>query len=736
MSGSATRPLTSFQMLVFWAVLSVALIVALFPFFPRELGIGQGDIASRDIRSPRDKTFTSKVLTQQAQDDAAKAVPNVLVFDPSLRSQQLALFNAATTSIAAVRQDDTLSEEAKRARLLGVQSLGGLSRRSIDTVLGLPEDRWLRVLQEADRALSDSVSRSVAPDAVQAERDSLLQSISPDLSADEANLAADIIRPLIVSTLIVNDDATSQAREAARRNVQPVQQTVTKGQLIVEHGVAVDGTTLELLKELGLLTPRVEWRYLAAVAILAVLAASVIAVYLWRFPLRAVSSERNLLLLAVMIALPVLVAKVYFSLVLPDEDQRFLAYFLPLATVSMLIATLLEARLAVLVGLVQAALMMFAVVSLPDISLVGTIDPLDVGRVFLVYGLAAVVGAFAVERAMRTNQYLIGGVLVSIVALAVLFSLWLLEPERDGWDAVWMTVAGSVTGLSSGLLTAGSVSLIGALMGVTTRVQLMELSQLNAPLLRRLQDEAPGTFHHSVIVGNLAERAADLVGADALLVRVGCYYHDIGKVLQPGFYIENQMGGVNPHDLMEPGESARIIAEHVRAGAELARRHRLPAAVQTFIPEHHGTRLIPYFFRKASQQDAKVDPARFRYPGPKPQSSETAIVMLADSTEAMVRASADRSPERIDAIVEEVLAERLAEGELDECDLTLRNLRTVAESFKRTLRGVYHPRIEYPEPTEPERRALIGRFRPGRRLPAAPATPVSQSSASTRRGST
>jgi putative nucleotidyltransferase with HDIG domain len=734
MFGSETRPLSPFQMLVFWAVLTVALVVALFPYFPRELGIHQGDIAARDLRSPRDKTFTSQILTTQAQDNAAKAVPNVLVFDPSLHAQQLAVLTAAVTSIDPVRQNATLSEEAKRARLLNIKDLGGLSRGSIDTVLSLPDDRWQRVQQEADQVLSDSLSRSIAPDAVQAERDGLLQRISPDLSADEANLVADLIRPLITSTLIVDDDATSQAREAARRNVQPVQQTIAKGQLIAQHGVPVDATTLELLKELGLLTPQVEWRNLAAVAIVAFLASSVIAVYLWRFPVRAVDSERNLLLLALMIALPVLVAKVYFSLVLPDESRRFLAYFLPLATVSMLIATLLEARLAVLIGLVQAALMMFAVLSLPGLSLAGTIGPLDVGRVFLVYGLGAVVGAFAVERAMRTNQYLIGGVLVSLVALGVLFALWLLEPERHAWDAVWMTVAGSVTGVSSGLLTAGGCSVVGALMGVTTRVQLMELSQLNAPLLRRLQDEAPGTFHHSVIVGNLAERATDLVGGDALLVRVGCYYHDIGKVLQPGFYIENQMGGANPHDTMEPGDSARIIAEHVVAGYELARSYRLPAAVQSFIPEHHGTRLIPYFFRKASQLDPKVDPDRFRYPGPKPQSRETAIVMLADSTEAMVRASADRSPERIDAIVEEVLAERLAEGELDECDLTLRDLRTVAESFKRTLLGVYHPRIEYPEPTEPERRALIGRFRPGRRLPAAPPSiePLPQVPASTR----
>src|SRR3990170_194592 len=192
-----------------------------------------------------------------------------------------------------------------------------------------------------------------------------------------------------------------------------------------------------------------------------------------------------------------------------------------------------------------------------------------------------------------------------------------------------MTTGAATNGLGSGLLTAGAFAVVGVVLGVTTRVQLMELGQLNAPLLRRLQDEAPGTSHHSVIVGNLAERAADLVGADALLVRVGCYYHDIGKILQPGFYIENQLAGDNPHDSMDPRASARIISQHVQVGLELASRYGLPARVQAFIPEHHGTRLVPYFYRVASQRDPRVSPELFRYPGPKPQSRETAIVMLA-----------------------------------------------------------------------------------------------------------
>jgi hypothetical protein len=231
----------------------------------------------------------------------------------------------------------------------------------------------------------------------------------------------------------------------------------------------------------------------------------------------------------------------------------------------------------------------------------------------------------------------------------------------------------------------------------------MELAQLNHPLLRRLQEQAPGTFHHSVVVGNLAERAADLVGADALLVRVGCYFHDVGKVVKPVYYIENQVQGENPHDKLSPAASAKVVADHVHSGLELTRRHRVPPRVRAFVPEHHGTRLVTYFYRMAAANDATTDPEKFRYPGPRPQSKETAIVMLADSVEAVVRSSRDRSVDRIDSLVEAVIAERVAEGQLDECDLTLRDLKTIAESFKATLRGVYHPRIEYPAPTAGER---------------------------------
>lgn len=711
------RSVTSPRVVVFGTVLAVALVLALFPFFPRQLPVREGDVASNDIRSPVDRTFESDVLTEQEKETAAQVVREVFRFEPSVPSAQLAELIDATGEVLQVRQDDDLTATEKRGELLGIVELGGLSRASIDTILALSGTRWQEISNEAEQVLAEVMTTSIAPEDVEAEQNRLTQRVSANLSAREAGLVADLVRPLIVPTLVTDEESTAEARDAARQGVQPVQQTVAKSQLIVGSGQLIDAATLELLEEVGLLEPRLEWRNLIAVSIIAILVAAVMSMYVWRFPIPQITSDRNLVLLALLIALPVLVARLYFSLVLPepDEARRFLAYFLPLATAPMLIATLLGARLGLVIGFVQAVLMTFVVVYLPDFSLVSNIEPVDVGRVLLVYGFGAAIGVFAVQRAERTNQYVLGGGVLAVSILGLLFATWLIDPERRAFDAVWMTAAAASSGIGSGLLVAGGITAVGTILGVTTRVQLMELSQLNAPLLRRLQDEAPGTFHHSVIVANLAERAADLIGADSLLVRVGCYYHDIGKVVQPGFYIENQLAGDNPHDGMDPKASARVIAQHVQAGTELAKRHGLPALVQDFIPQHHGTRLVSYFYRIASQQDPSVDESLFRYPGPKPQTRETALVMLADSTEAVARAAEDRSAHNIDRMVEQVLSERLAEGELDECDLTLRDMRRVADSFKQTLSGVYHPRVAYPEPTVQERRALIGRFRPGRR---------------------
>jgi putative nucleotidyltransferase with HDIG domain len=699
------RSITVSTAAAFGVALAALLVIALFPIFPRQFSVHVNDRASRTVKAPRTVTFESASRTAQKRDEAARAVPPTYVYDPSVRTRQLSTYDATTAQITQIRGEDA-DFPRKSEALARLQ----LSQRSIETAIGLSDDRWQGVAAEGRRVLSQVLSGSIDDASVAATKDSIDSQIAPQLIVDEALLAAELVRPLIVSTQVVDAAKTQQAQDAARAAVPPERIVVNKGDTILSANTEVDALAVEKLRAEGLLSNRVEVRNVIAVAIVSAVLAACMAAYLFVLRPRGIDSERHLLALALVIALPLLVAKFYLPLVLPDESRHFLAYMLPVATAPILIAALLETDVAAVVSLVIGALIAFVSAFLPDISLVAAIGPLDSMRLMLVYGVAPLVGVFLVHRADRLNRFLTAGLATGGASCALLVATWLIDGDRTNVDLAWIAFASGMNGAVAGVLAAGVFVTLGVLFGVTTRIQLMELSQLNAPLLRRLQDEAPGTFHHSIIVGNLAERAADLVGADALLTRVGCYYHDIGKVLQPGMYIENIAGAESPHDVMSPAESASVIQQHVLGGIDLARRQRLPTRVQAFIPEHHGTRLVAYFYRKAAEKDPLVDPATYQYPGPKPQSRETAIVMLADSTEAVVRASEDRSPERINQLVDEVIAERVAEGQLDESDLTLRDLRTIAESFKTTMRAVYHPRVQYPEPTPMEARRRVLRL--------------------------
>lgn len=474
------------------------------------------------------------------------------------------------------------------------------------------------------------------------------------------------------------------------------------GQVIVPEGQLVTADQLSRIKGAGLLENDLGLDDFAAAGLMAALGGAFLALYLYYFQPREVNSVRRLVMVGLLVTLWIAGTKVFFAQALPDSDRLYLSYMLPVAAAPMLIATLLDGGLAIAVAAVIAVLATFAGYYMPDARHSLSSGPLDSLQMVTALMLSSLAGIFAVREAERVNNYATAGVSVGFVTFISLFAFWLLLPDRAGVDVLWIVVASGVAGLGSVVIIMGGSYILGAAFGVATRIQLMELGQLSHPLLGQLQEQAPGTFHHSVIVGNLGERAADLTGADSLLVRVGAYFHDIGKIVKPAYYIENQMNGINPHDRLDPWASAKMVSEHVRAGSKLTARYHLPARVRAFVPEHHGTRLVTYFYRKASQEDPNVDPERFRYPGPRPQSKETAIVMLADSVEAVVRASKDRSHERIDELVEAVINERVAEGQLDECDITLKDLRIIADSFRATLRGIYHPRIEYPAPTKAE----------------------------------
>ncbi|MCH7809567.1 MAG: HDIG domain-containing protein [Chloroflexi bacterium] len=477
------------------------------------------------------------------------------------------------------------------------------------------------------------------------------------------------------------------------------------GETIVREGEIVTQTGLSQITGAGLLDNDIGFGEIFSGLLVAVLAGAFTGLYLYLFQPPEVNTNRRLVMYGLLIVLWVAGAKVFFSQALPDSDRLYLSYMLPIAAAPMLIAALLDAGLALFTAALLAVVAAFAGFYMPDARQALSTGPMESLQMVTTLMLTGFVGVFAVRNAERMNNYASAGAGVGLMTIVSLFTFWLLLPNKDGIDLVWILGAGLVAGVGSVVITMGGAYVLGTVFGVATRVQLMELAQLSHPLLRELQEKAPGTFHHSVIVGNLAERAADLTGADALLVRVGCYFHDIGKIAKPGYYIENQMGGENPHDRLDPAASAKMVVEHVRAGLRITGKHRIPSKVRAFIPEHHGTRLVTYFYRKAALEDPNADAEKFRYPGPKPQTKETAIVMLADSVEAVVRSSKDRSHERIDELVDGVIRERFNEGQLDESDMTMRDLKVIAESFKATLRGIYHERIEYPEPTAGEMQA-------------------------------
>jgi cyclic-di-AMP phosphodiesterase PgpH len=292
----------------------------------------------------------------------------------------------------------------------------------------------------------------------------------------------------------------------------------------------------------------------------------------------------------------------------------------------------------------------------------------------------------------------------SFAAAVNLFTIWALmflpNGQFSGLEYGYYILTAIFSGIGSAVLTMGLLPLFETSFGILSTMKLIELSNPNHPLLRKILMEAPGTYHHSVMVANLADAACEAIGANGLLARVGCYYHDIGKTKRPNFFIENQMHRENPHDRLPPDKSANIIISHVTDGAAILKKYNLPKEIIHIAEQHHGNTLLKFFYHKAVQGGEDVKEEDYRYPGPKAQTKESAIVGIADSVEAAVRSLNQPTPETIESLVKKIVSDRLQDGQLNECDLTLKELETVSHSFCETLKGIFHSRIEYPEMTK------------------------------------
>ncbi len=696
---------------LFALIVAVPAALVVVPLWSADDGLSEGSRAPRDLIARRDAQYESQVLTERARDEAAAEVAPVLYpVDPAARAEQKEALDAFLEEVSAVRGESGLSTQQRLQRLEPIAEGLQLTQAALTALASVSDEDFQALETTVRQSVETLMSQPIHEDGMIGRAiEQHLAALNPRPEDPQVETALrELLRNFVAVNTEINIERTEELRENARANVSPVISTWTAGQTIVSEGSIITESNVEALRETGVIDTALEPYDVAAGLLGALALGLLLGVYVYQFQPIPPPATRRLFLMAFAIVVTLVAVRFILPGLLPDADTRYIAFMVPVAAAAMVAASFADLQFGVVVAVGVGLFAAFIGATAPEIPGAGfasSLEALEVGAVFTAAGLA---GASTVYRAERLSRYVLASIAVAAATALVLLIFWMLQNPQGHESLAWIGAAAAVNGVSASVITVGMFVVLAMVFGVTTRLQLMELAQSNSPLMQRLQDEAPGTYHHSMMVGALAERAAEQVGADALITRAGAYYHDIGKLVQPHFYIENIVDEHSPHDAMPPRESAKRIIEHVTNGMELARQHRLPGVVRDFIPQHHGTRLVTFFYRKAINSGETPNAADFAYAGPRPRTKEAAIVMLADSCEAVVRAGDDRGPEQINAVVDAIFAERLAEGQLDECDITMRELQAVAASFKATLRAVYHKRIEYPAPAADETEVTVG----------------------------
>lgn len=651
--------------------------------------------ATETIKAEETVTFQSDLRTDERRHDAFIDERNIVISqDEDIRPTQVAATRSFLDQVDEIRADTATSDVVRSDSIRSL--LEDLSAVESTRILTFTPAAWERVKGEATRLVDSTLANPIQTDEVARVREGLGENVVAQLTADEQGIAVAIARPFVRPNVFVDEIQTLLNRQRAADNVEPVMVTVLAGQAIVRDGDIVTRYDIEKLEKVGLIAPTVDWSTrLGRAGLMAILTLALVS-YLGRFH-RQVWQGRQLLLVAIVVVGPIVMGR----LVLPHDDIQ---YIFPVAAAAMLLAVLLEFEIAVVIGAIMS--MYLGVIADMSFELV------------LFYFLASVAGAFVIWRAERTMTFVWAGLAVAVTSFAVAISFVAVDGQVESGVAGERLVESAVAGALAASLTFLSFSLLGSVFGITTHLQLLELAHPNQPLLYRLAREAPGTYHHSIVVSNLAESGVEIVGGDPLFARVAVLYHDVGKITRPTFFIENQANLENPHDLLDPRVSARVIIDHVSDGARLARKARLPQAMIDVILQHHGDSLIRYFYARSIEAGDDVTESDFRYPGPKPQTKEAGVIMMADSVEAAVRANAmngrlasakgvvKEGSETLDSIVYKVVQERLDDGQLSECDLTLREIDMIRRTFVQILEGIYHPRIEYPAFEAPAQKPL------------------------------
>ena len=650
------------------------------------LALQAGDVAGQDVLAPHELSYESSVLTDQAKAAAEQSVADI--YDPpnsAIARLQLEKLSASLDFISSIRSDEFLNSDERLQELMAMKDLL-LDQQEAQTLLNFPPARWEAVRLESLAVLEQVMRGEIREDRIEDASRRVRTLISFGLADEQAQVVEEFVTGFVTANALFNTDETAAARQEARDSVAPVTRSFAPGQTIVALGDPVSALDVEALEAFDLLKPPSRFQDLASLSLLVLVLGSAVALFAYRIHPEMLQNMRISWVTSFLFVITSL------GLGYAVSSQDVLPYFFPAATLPMLLAILVGPGMGVMSAMALGALAGYLGVRGLEIS--------------LYFMLSGALGALAIGRAERLGVFAWSGIVASLAAIAVVLVFRIPDPAADIFEKAQVMGGALITGILSAGLAFGVLLIIGSALRITTNIQLIELSRPDHPLLQLLLRTAPGTYQHSLQVANLAEQATRAIDANGMLTRVGCLYHDVGKTERPQFFIENQLSGQNIHEQMDPATSASMIIAHVTDGQELARKHRLPRVVTDFILEHHGTMRTEYQYAlalKAAGEDSdSVDPRNFTYPGPRPRSKETAILMLADGVEAKIRAEMPEDEASLDEAVAWVIEDRLAKKQLARTDLTLKNLDTIRRSFVKTLRSIYHPRIRYPEPAEAE----------------------------------
>ncbi len=666
-------------MLLSVALLMIALLAWQIPF-GGQVQLKPGDVAPYDVVSPSRIVYESEFLTAQARARAESGIPEQYdVSGGRVRRQQVDFSRDVVEFITMVRNDPYATPQLQTDYLLAISGVE-LTPEAVTRLVSLSDQQWLQVAQEAPAALDRAMRDEIREGTLAVARNRVPSQIDTALDEEASAVAVDLVRALLKPNSTLNPERTMQLRAEAASAIPPQTEAIEAGEIIIRAGDKADELTVEALAQLGVLQDQWDWwtALRASLFTFALLAMAVGLIYRLR-PATLVDLQEQAIIVVLMLVW-LLGAK---FMIVPHD---WLPYLYPLAAFGMLVTVLMDLRLGVVLTLVMLLFIHY----------------LGGGNLILVsyLGIGTLIGAVILGRAERLTAFLWAGLAIALSNLIVMAAYHVPYATFAPPAVVQLQLLAMLNGGLAASVALIGYFVIGNLFGITTSLQLTELSRPTHPLLRQLLLKSPGTYHHTIVVSNMAERAAAAIGADAFLTRVGAYYHDIGKTVRPYFFTENIADGVSPHDKLDPYTSAQVIISHVTDGLDLADKYRLPPRIRDFIREHHGSSLVKFFFMKAQKEapdGEPVDEAAFRYPGPNPRTKETAILMLADTCEAAVRSIRPPNRDALRDLINKLIDERVANGELNECDLTFSELQTIKEVFLRVLEGVNHPRISYPD---------------------------------------